>query len=736
MTTMKNNSRPARSLTYTFAFAFVALSALILLVNSGLILYTDIGRQRQAIADQQQLIAQNSSQAISSFIEDKYKSLESATKIIELPAGTPEQRKLIFQGLLATEASFRQLILLNESGESAAEVSRVSLELSDQFLSQLRQTISNPIGPGKHYISPLYFDNVTHEPLIILAIPVDIWNFKGTLAAEVNLQFMWTLVDQLKVGQTGYVYVVDKTGNLIAAKDTARVLAGENVSRLQKVKEYIAGPTNNSTSSNYETYLGLSGVRVVGAYIPLNAPEWAVVIELPWTEAYRDIILLIERALATILGVAVMASLIGVVLARRLAAPIIELSTAAGKIAKGNLNVRASVVGPNEIVHLSDSFNEMISQLHDLVGNLEKRVAQRTTEIEIANKQTSHRATQLHAITTLSEEIAQVRDLNELFNIITHLISELFGFYHVGIFIVDSEKEYAVLQAANSEGGERMLARAHRLKLGSGVVGYSAQTGLSRIALDVGNDAVYFNNPDLPATRSEAALPLKARGETIGVLDVQSTEAGAFSVEDLQVLNALANQVSIALENIRLLTETRAALKQAEEVYNEFTRTEWDRVINQSDQTGFRYQDGRIEMVEDSLETPEAILARSTGSVAMKHVKGANGRRPTVAVPVRLRGEVIGILQIEADDLSREWQQEDVSLVQSVAERAAFALENARLFQDARRRASKEQLISESTTRISSALNIENILRTTAQELERVLGGSEVMIRFRRDKEA
>jgi GAF domain-containing protein len=320
--------------------------------------------------------------------------------------------------------------------------------------------------------------------------------------------------------------------------------------------------------------------------------------------------------------------------------------------------------------------------------------------------------------------------LNEIFPATTRLISERFGFYHVGIFIVDQDRQYAVLQAANSEGGQRMLKRNHRLQLGIGVVGFCAQTGQPRIALDVGADAVYFNNPDLPATRSEVALPIKAQGGTIGVLDVQSTAAGAFSPEDLEVLTTLANQVSIALENARLLTEARAAYTQMQEVYNEFTRAEWSRTISQTQQPGFRYQVGRIEMLENELQSAEIVVAAQNGEVVTKQPNGSSGRRPVVAVPVKLRGEVIGILHIESSDLSKEWQDDEVSLIQAVAERAAFAMENARLFQDARRRATKERLISEATARISSAFNVENILQTTAEELERVLGGSEILIQF------
>jgi GAF domain-containing protein len=375
-------------------------------------------------------------------------------------------------------------------------------------------------------------------------------------------------------------------------------------------------------------------------------------------------------------------------------------------------------------------------ELEDATANLEQRVEERTLELEQANRQTSRRAAQLQTITELSEAIAQFQDLNTLFPSTTRLISERFGFYHVGIFLLDSDQEQAILQAANSEGGQRMLARGHRLKLGTGVVGFAAQTGQPRIALDVGADAVFFDNPDLPETRSEAALPLISRGDTIGVLDVQSTAAGAFSNEDLQVLTTLANQVAIAFENARLLTEARAALTQVQEVYNEFTRAEWSRAVSQAEQSGFRYRAGRIELLEHGLRTPEVVSAVENGRVETNQVEGAKEKRARVAVPVKLRGEVIGILHVESNDPSRELHTDEIELVEAVAERAAFAMENARLFQDARRRAAKEQLISEATAKIGSVFNLENILQTTAEELERVLGGSEVLIQFQNNQEA
>jgi GAF domain-containing protein len=379
---------------------------------------------------------------------------------------------------------------------------------------------------------------------------------------------------------------------------------------------------------------------------------------------------------------------------------------------------------------------EVNRELEDIKTTLEQRVAERTADLDLANQQTSRRALQLQTITELSESIAQLKDLNEIFPAATHLISERFGFYHVGIFIIDQDREFAILQAANSEGGKRMLERSHRLKLGTGVVGFAAQTGQPRIALDVGTDAVYFDNPDLPETRSEVALPLKSRGNTVGVLDVQSTQAGAFLNDDLQVLTALANQVSIALENARLLTEARAALIQVQEVYNEFTRAEWGRIVSRAEQRGFRYRGGSVQVLEKVLKSGEVLSAVESGDIVANRTNGSPERLASVAVPVKLRGEVIGVLHIESEDPNQTWREDEISLVQAVAERAAFAMENARLFQDARRRAAKERLISEATSRISSALSVENILYATAEELERALGSSEVLIQFQSNEQS
>ncbi len=157
------------------------------------------------------------------------------------------------------------------------------------------------------------------------------------------------------------------------------------------------------------------------------------------------------------------------------------------------------------------------------------------------------------------------------------MLSTRFGFYHVGIFLKDETGRYALLYAANSEGGQRMLKRGHKLEVGQvGIVGYVTESGKARIALDVGKDAVYFDNPDLPQTHSEMALPLKIADRILGALDIQSTEPQAFKQDDIEVLQIVADQLAIAIENSRLLAESRSAVDAMRRTYGEVSLQAWN----------------------------------------------------------------------------------------------------------------------------------------------------------------
>ena len=724
-----------QSLTTTLAISFFSLSVLVLLISSSLQIILSIQAQQTEIKEKQQLIAQDAGKSVSNFIEGKFNTMETAANFSSLATASYEDRIIALNGILGIDPAFEQINMFNSGAFQQAYVSRSSPTPTSQFASQLNGGIFAALSLGqRYYISPVYIDENTAEPLITLALPYRtvLGDYQGLLVTEVSMKFIWDLVDQIKVGETGYVYVVDNQGNLIAYKDTSRVLQGENVSQISEVSEFLKNPSAiTDLTPEIQSYTGLNGDIVLGTYVPLVSPQWAVVIELPRNEAYQNVITLALRSIALILIIAILASLVGYLGARRTSAPLIDLSNVATEIARGNLSAQAREIGPTELVQLASSFNNMTSQLRDSIGNLERRVAERTADVEMARLLSEKRAQELQAISEISRTISTEQRLDILLPLVTRLASEKFDFYHVGIFFVDETQQFAVLQASNSEGGKRMVERGHRLEVGqTGIVGNVAQTGKPRIALDVGSDAVFFNNPDLPDTRSEMALPLKVRGQTIGVLDVQSIRPGAFSESDANNFSILADQVAISIDNARLFGKSQEALSELQRLYRQYQSQEWSVFSRQ--ETGIGYHQSLIggKSLDIPVESDEIQEALQKGKVIV--IDGnLEKSQPSIAIPVKLRGQTIGVLQIKSPTKNHRWNQDEINLVQAISDRLGLALDNARLLQDSQRRAAKETKIGEVTAKIGASINMRSVLQTAVEQLGRALPGSEVVIQFK-----
>jgi GAF domain-containing protein len=365
-------------------------------------------------------------------------------------------------------------------------------------------------------------------------------------------------------------------------------------------------------------------------------------------------------------------------------------------------------------------------ELANLNTLLEQRVEERTAELmqrgielEAANQQIRRRAAHLEALAQVAHAVASVRDLQELLPQIAMAISDKFGFYHVGLFLLDEANEYAVLSATNSEGGQKMLERKHRLRVGQeGIVGYVTSSGEPRVAMDVGKDAVFFDNPDLPNTHSEIALPLKSEYRIIGALDVQSTITAAFTDEDIQMLSLLADQVSLAIENARLFDETRSALSEAEAISRQFTREAWGRVPVEHKLLGYRYNVAGAAPLTEPVD-----VSRPAKGKSRDNQKDTN----QVVIPIELRGEVIGTLVVQSPS-TEKLNQDQIDLIRAVAERVALSAENARLFEETTRRAERERLVSDITGKIRSVNDSQTMVQTAIEELRRALGASRVEV--------
>ncbi len=353
---------------------------------------------------------------------------------------------------------------------------------------------------------------------------------------------------------------------------------------------------------------------------------------------------------------------------------------------------------------LKDEFKSVGEQFKSALGflskdraELEKQVTERTTGLV---KKTD----QLRAASYIAHQTAEIQNLDAILDVVANLVTDQFGFYHTGIFLMNEIGDEVVLVSASSDGGRRMVENGHSFKVGSQeIVGYTAAEKKPRIALDVGDSAVYFNNPDLPMTRSEVALPLIIHDRVLGVLDIQSDQPMAFNMDEIDVLQILADQVAVAVENTRLLEESQTALLQIEALTAVRTREAWRQ----------RTRDGKLSYTY----TPLGIRAGKNSDEADKSLK----------IPISLRGQKIGTISVARKD-DTPWSQIDQDLINEVAYQTGLAIDNVRLVEDATQRARQEQTVGELATRFSQSMDIDSLLQTAARELGQVADVAEVSV--------
>ena len=613
--------------------------------------------------------------------------------------------------------------------------------------------ISSPLYNPKHgprWTIP-YVDATGGGLVVTVASPVYENNkFTGVVAADMKLGEITKQISLLKIGKTGYAFLIDDAGRILSMPQAGFDMFGirpEDMNSEEFFKQTILGSgtdqlqavTKRMTSGgNGLLTVDVHGVETYISFFPIRANGYSLALVVPASELQGAIIsarsetqqqLRSASQVAAILLILLLAISIAISfgLGRIIAAPIQRLTQVASQISAGDLNIQATAATSDEIGTLANAFNTMTGRLQETLGSLEQMVEQRTTELFSANERNERRAKQFESIAQIARTISSTRDLNILLSQITTAINREFGFYHVGIFLVDAAKEYAILSAANSEGGKIMLERGHRLRVAeTGLVGYVTGTGKPRIALDTGADAIFFDNPDLPQTRSELSLPLRVGEEIIGALDVQSTEPNAFSSEDINILSTLADQVSIAIQNAQQFEQTRQALNESQLLSQQFVQSGWQQFTKHKKLLGIRHTGARASLLYKQNGNEKDLMEESQSKI--------RARGTSLSLPIRLRGEVIGSVDIHAPD-NRPWNQDELDIVTAIIERAAIAMENARLLAESQKRAAKERTIGEIASKISIQSDINELLKTAAQELGRTLPDAEIAIQFNKDTE-
>jgi GAF domain-containing protein len=488
----------------------------------------------------------------------------------------------------------------------------------------------------------------------------------------------------------------------------------------------LANGMHDTSMVGFTAIIVIGGLLIGKQAVPLLTVLTLVGISIV---TYRDMSGLNPSFMAVKTGIddLLVFSVIQITVASSLNALMSRLTTS---LQKSQENEKMQITINTELRELQESLEDQVAQRTLELEQRSHELSDRTVQLEIANIRTQRRAAQLQAISDTTKAIATARNLQDLLPRIVNVVCERFGFYHVGIFLTDEANQYAILSAANSEGGKQMLARGHRLEVGTqGIVGYVTGSGNPRIALDTGADAAYFNNPDLPETHSEMAVPLVSDKRIIGALDVQSTQSNAFAEEDIEVISTLADQVSIAIETARLFESSQKAFSEVETIYRQYLQREWSRLSASEEIIGYQHTVAGAQPLQARVTAKEISQALSSGEVAT-----ATGEEATLTVPIKVRGEAIGVLNIRVPQKSL-WKQDEIAIAQAIADRVAISAENARLFQESQSRAEKERAISQISEKLSSSVNLENIFRTALQELGQLVPGSEVFVEFETGQE-
>lgn len=772
----------------TIFIAIVIVPLAILSVIQSRFMFNELTRE----ADQAQLqAAKQVAFAVEMFLDDTQKSLAETARLdifakyLQVPSdkrkGSPEEQEMHLSLSVLEANELRSNIYLSSFALLDMEGQVLFDTLNDRYanLSVMMDPVLSAIGQGSKegeetyfliparsgvpYASQVYILN-SSRAFFFISAPIK--NVKGqvigVLRARYDAQMLQNLLRQYNglVGNNSYAILLDDNNIRLADQFTPinlyksiSPLPSDKIRTLKATRQLPNLPegmlSTNLTElsqmiNNYET-LPVFRTEISATGEGDNLTEIVAVTkvrEMPWKvvylkENFSDADLRRQQNKLTTLVSTVIAGIVGLLAvgaAQLVSNPITRLTNTAQQISGGDLEAQAPVRSADEFGMLGAAFNSMTGQLSSLISQLEERVQARTREIENQNAALVHRAAQLQTVSDVARRIVSSQELETLLSSIIQLISERFGFYHVGIFLLDERKENAVLRAANSEGGQRMLARHHSLPVGKvGIVGFTTGTGLARIATDVGEDAVYFNNPDLPETRSEMALPLKVGDQVIGAIDIQSTRSNDFHEDDIELFNTLADQVAIAIYNNQLYVETVQALNEAQYLHRQYLQAEWAKDTAQRKVLGYLFNQSGI--TPQQVENPLWKKVFSSGDSVYAVLPSSNGSpdKAVMAVPISVRGETIGVIHVQDQGENRLWSDDEIAVVNSIASQVAVALENARLFENTVRRAEREKKVSQITAKIRSTNDPEEMMRIAVSELQQALSATRTQIYIRQE---
>ena len=703
------------SIANQLRYGLVLSVILSLLITAGWLIFLAFQTQVQQLEVAQRERSRAAAGEINAYLDVLQRKLSYLARVRGLSDITFVIQADLLEGLARHNDAYETVAILDRTGQ-------VVMALGDRHQTLPDNLATSPLflrtfKQQEDYVGPVEINPITGLPEVTLAVPIRDWQDKvgGVLLAKVNLKFLWFIVSQARVGETGYVYVLDNRNLLIAEKgSSAETFKLQDISDQRFIQNLTSGNVDPLTP-----YQGLQGQAVLGAIAPVRSLHWNVVVELPTAEAYtpiRNMLLVMGGALGLITIIAVS---LGIYFSRQIVLPLRRLTEASTQISAGNMETQVKVSSRNELGVLATAFNEMASQLRALYGTLEQQVAARTRRLEV--------------VATLGENLSGILNVEELLTKMVNQIKDSFGYYHAHVYLLDDNGENLVVAEGTGEAGAEMKAKGHSIRLDAqtSLVARAARSGEIVRVDDVREAEDWLPNPLLPHTSSEMAVPIILEGQVVGVLDVQEDKVVGLDESDANLLRSLVNQVAITMRNARLFAEVETALAEAYAAQARYVEQSWEKGKIVTRHGEYHYtQPGVLALSEtnaQALAEAKLVVFRQNRLTTV-NINGDDSDVTAVVSPIMLRDIPIGALQVCPANGDQLWTEDDLAVIEAVSEELAQMADNLRLFDEARERAGREQTIREITEKMRATTSLQELVKTTARELgQRLSAGHAVL---------